>query len=184
MATRLRDIAKDLNLSTMTISKVLRGQTDVSAETKARVLKRVQELNYRPNMTARSLRTGQTYSMGMLARSLQAPFVTVLAEAMNEVFRAEGYSLIVASADGDAENEERETELHLSRQVDALLFCVREDASDLPVALKETATPVVLIGHRPAQINALSVGLRENEVGSLAASYLLERRSRRIAYLR
>jgi DNA-binding LacI/PurR family transcriptional regulator len=43
---------------------------------------------------------------------------------------------------------------------------------------------VVLIGHRPAPINALSVGLRENEVGSLAASYLLERRSRRIAYLR
>ena len=41
MATRLRDIAKDLNLSTMTISKVLRGQTDVSAETKARVLKRM-----------------------------------------------------------------------------------------------------------------------------------------------
>ena len=59
MAIRLQDIADDLNLSKMTISKVLRGQTDVSAETKARVLKRMKELNYRP--TARGLRTGQTY---------------------------------------------------------------------------------------------------------------------------
>ena len=53
MAIRLQDIARDLNLSKMTISKVLRGQTDVSAETKARVMKRVQELNYRTNVTAR-----------------------------------------------------------------------------------------------------------------------------------
>lgn len=184
MAIRLRDIAKDLNLSTMTISKVLRGQTDVSAETKARVLKRVQELNYRPNITARSLRTGQTYSVGMVVPRLDGSFVPALAGAISEVFRKEGYSLILASADGDAENEEHETELHLSRQVDALLFCLREDASDLPAALKEPSTPVVLIGDRPARVTSLSVGLRENEVGSLAATHLLERRSRRIAYLR
>ena len=57
MTVRLKDIASDLNLSKMTISKVLRGQTDVSAETKARVLQRMRELNYRPNISARSLRT-------------------------------------------------------------------------------------------------------------------------------
>lgn len=184
MAIRLRDIARDLNLSTMTISKVLRGQTDVSAETKARVLKRVQELNYRPNITARSLRTGQTYSVGMVVPRLDGPFVAALVEALGDALRKDGYSLILASADGDAENEERETELHLSRGVDALLFCLREDASDLPQALKDTSTPVVLIGNRPARVTSLSVGLRESEVGSLAAHYLLDRRCRRIAYLR
>ena len=70
MAIRLQDIADDLNLSKMTISKVLRGQTDVSAETKARVLQRVRELNYRPNISARSLRTGQTYMTGFVVPSL------------------------------------------------------------------------------------------------------------------
>ncbi|SEF78310.1 transcriptional regulator, LacI family [Bryocella elongata] len=184
MAIRLRDIAKDLNLSTMTISKVLRGQTDVSAETKARVLKRMEELNYRPNITARSLRTGHTYTVGMVVPRLEGAFTPLLAEAISEVFRKEGYSLILASADGDAENEERETDLHLSRQVDALLFCLRDDASDLPQALREPTTPVVLIGHRPARVTSLSIGLRENEVGLLAAQHLLERRCRRIAYLR
>lgn len=184
MAIRLRDIAQDLNLSTMTISKVLRGQTDVSAETKARVLKRVRELNYRPNVAARSLRTGQTYSVGMVVPRLEGASVPALVEAVSEVFRKDGYSLILASADGDVENEERECELHLSRQVEALLFCLREDASDIPPPLKNASTPVVLIGRRLPGITSISIGLRESEVGSLAAMHLLACRSRRIAYMR
>ena len=64
MPVPLKDIARDLNLSKMTISKVLRGQTDVSADTKARVLQRAKELNYRPNTTARTLRTGETFMIG------------------------------------------------------------------------------------------------------------------------
>ena len=184
MAIRLRDIANDLNLSTMTISKVLRGQADVSAETKARVMKRVQELNYRPNISARSLRTGQTYSVGMVVPRLAGSFIPALIQQISEAFREAGYSLILASADGDAENEERESELHLSRQVDALLFCLREDAVDVPQALLTSTTPVVLIGHLPARVTALSVNLRESDVGAMAAACLLEGRSRRVAYLR
>ena len=70
MRVRLKDIAKDLNLSKMTISKVLRGQTDISDETKARVLKRVKELKYIPNISASSLRTGQTKTMGLILPSM------------------------------------------------------------------------------------------------------------------
>lgn len=184
MAIRLRDIAQDLNLSTMTISKVLRGQTDVSAETKARVLKRVQELNYRPNVAARSLRTGQTYSIGMVVPGLEGAFVPALVEGVSDIFRKDGYSLILASADGDVENEERECELHLGRQVAALLFCLREDASDIPQPLKNSSIPIVLIGRRLPAITSVFIGLRESEVGSLAAMHLLARRSRRIAYMR
>jgi LacI family transcriptional regulator len=184
MAIRLQDIAKDLNLSAMTISKVLRGQTDVSAETKARVLKRVQELNYRPNITARSLRTGQTYSVGLVVPGLEGAFVPQFVRTMSEAFRKQSYNVLLACADRDAENEEREIELHLSRQVDAMVFCLREEAVDIPQALKEASIPVVLIGHRPARVTSLSVSVSEAEVGSLAASHLLQRRSRRLAFLR
>ena len=184
MAIRLRDIAKDLNLSAMTISKVLRGQTDVSAETKARVLKRAQELNYRPNITARSLRTGQTRSVGLVVPRLEGVIFPEFARAIGDALRKESYSLLLACADNDSDNEEREVELHLSRQVDAMVFCLREDAFDMPQALKQASIPVVLIGLRPAQASALSVGVREEEVGSLAANHLLQRRSRRLAFLR
>lgn len=184
MAIRLQDIADDLNLSKMTISKVLRGQTDVSAETKARVLKRMKELNYRPNISARGLRTGQTYSIGMVVPSLGDPAVAMIARGMNEVLRSANYGLVISSADGDGEAEEKEAELHLSRQVDALIFYPRSDASDVPPILKTTTVPVVYVGPCPPRIPGPNVGLREDAVGQIAAEHLLERRCRRIAYLR
>lgn len=184
MAIRLQDIADDLKLSKMTISKVLRGQTDVSEETKARVLKRVQELNYRPNISARGLRTGQTFTIGLALPSLQDPAAAQIVAGVNEGVRPHGYSVAITSADGDAEREEREVELHLSRQVDALLLCMRGDASDLPQVLETTTVPVVLIGYPPARFNGISVATRETEVGQIAVQHLLEHRCRRIAYLR
>ena len=54
MVVRLKDIARDLGVSLMTVSKALRGMDDISEETCQRVLKRVAELNYRPHMLART----------------------------------------------------------------------------------------------------------------------------------
>ena len=57
MPVRLKDIAQDLNVSVVTVSKVLRDHPDISAETRDRVLKRMKELNYRPNLAAPGLRS-------------------------------------------------------------------------------------------------------------------------------
>ena len=53
MSVRMKDIARDLGVSTVTISKVLRNHPDVGEETRQRVLARVKELDYRPNLAAR-----------------------------------------------------------------------------------------------------------------------------------
>ena len=63
MPVRMKDIAQDLELSIVTVSKVLRNHPDISAETRDRVLKRMKEVNYRPNLAARALVTGKTFSM-------------------------------------------------------------------------------------------------------------------------
>ncbi len=59
MAVRLKDIARDLGVSVVTVSKVLRGNSDIGEETRKRVLKRMKELNYQPNMLARGLASGK-----------------------------------------------------------------------------------------------------------------------------
>ena len=63
MPVRMKDIANDLGISIVTVSKVLRDHPDISAETRERVLKRMKEVNYRPNLAARALVTGRTYSI-------------------------------------------------------------------------------------------------------------------------
>jgi LacI family transcriptional regulator len=61
MAVRLKDIARELNVSVITVSKALRGNTDISEATRKRILARMKELDYQPNMAARSLATGHSF---------------------------------------------------------------------------------------------------------------------------
>src|SRR5260370_10213207 len=122
MTVRLKDIASDLNLSKMTISKVLRGQTDISAATKARVLQRMKELNYRPNIAASSLRTGNTFSIGLVIPSLPDPFFAKAAKGLAQTIRAKGYGLLISSAEQDPDIERHEIESQLSHQLNALVF--------------------------------------------------------------
>ncbi len=67
---RLKDIARDLNVSVMTVSKVVRGCADVGEETRVRVLARVKELNYQPNWVARSLAARRTFMIGLIVPDL------------------------------------------------------------------------------------------------------------------
>ena len=108
MTVRLKDIANDLNLSKMTISKVLRGQTDVSPATKARVLQRVKELNYRPNVSARSLRTGNTFCIGLVIPSLSNSFFADITRGLVQTMRTAGYGLLISSSEEDPEIERHE----------------------------------------------------------------------------
>ena len=64
MAVRLKDIAQDLGVSTVTVSKVLRGKSDIGERTRAAVLKRMREVNYQPNMLARGLASGRSFAAG------------------------------------------------------------------------------------------------------------------------
>jgi LacI family transcriptional regulator len=60
MAVRMKDIARELGVSVVTVSKVLRNHEDISDETRQRVLKLMKELDYQPNLAARALVTGRT----------------------------------------------------------------------------------------------------------------------------
>src|SRR5947207_13849301 len=79
MPVRMTDIARDLGLSIITVSKVLRNCPDISAKTRARVLRLCQELHYCPNLAARSLITGRTNMMGLVIADLGHTFFTEIA---------------------------------------------------------------------------------------------------------
>ncbi|MCU1224188.1 MAG: transcriptional regulator, LacI family [Edaphobacter sp.] len=184
MTVRLKDIASDLNLSKMTISKVLRGQTDISAATKARVLQRMKELNYRPNIAASSLRTGNTFSIGLVIPSLEDPFFTEIARGLVQTIRAKGYSLLISSAEEDPEIERREIELQLSRQVDALLVASVQESPEFFTALGAQKAPIILIDRKLPSFAAPFIGVRDQEIGYIAAVHLIKAGCSKPAYLR
>jgi LacI family transcriptional regulator len=184
MTVRLKDIANDLNLSKMTISKVLRGQTDVSAATKARVLQRMKELNYRPNISARSLRTGNTFTIGLVIPSLTNSFFADVARGLVQTVRTAGYGVLISSAEEDPEIERHEIELQLSRQVNALIVASVQESAEFFTALGRQRTPLILVDRKLPPFAASFVGLREQDIGYIAAAHLAEMKCRKLAYLR
>lgn len=185
MPVRLKDIADDLNLSKMTISKVLRGQTDISAATKARVLQRVKELKYIPNITASSLRTGQTMTMGLIVPSMGESHLAEIAGGVADVIRSDGYGLIVGDTRNDPELEQRQIELFLSHQVDALLIVSPQETSTFFAQMhRPKKMHLVFVNCRPTGTTEGFVGVQEEAVGHIACEHLINTGCKRIAYLR
>jgi len=184
MPVRLKDIARDLGVSVVTVSKVLRNHSDIGDETRERVLKRIKELNYRPNLAARALVTGHTLTMGLVVPDLVHPFFAEVAKGISRTLRKKGYSLLISSSEEDAALEQREIEQLLARRVDALVVASARGTEDALRRIEEQKIPYVLIDRQFAGVTANFVGVDDEAVGDLATSHLLDIGCRRIAHIR
>jgi len=117
MPTRLKDIALDLGVSVVTVSKVLRNHQDISSETRSRVLRRMKELNYQPNMMARGLASGRTYTIGLVVPDLVHPFFAEFAKSLGGVLRTSNRALILASSEEDPDVERQEIRTLLAGEI-------------------------------------------------------------------
>ena len=187
MPTRLKDIAEALDVSIVTVSKVLRGKTDVSAETRDRVLRKMEELHYKPNMIARGLASGRSYTVGLIVPDVADPFFAELARSLGAQLRKQNYQLVLTSADEDPAVEQHEAENLLQRGVDALLIAsCQQDADGLAAALEgsqEGRTPCVLLDRMLPGAEANFVGTDDVLAGRLATEHLLKLGRKRIAHL-
>jgi LacI family transcriptional regulator, galactose operon repressor len=184
MPVRMKDIARDLGVSVVTVSKVLRHHSDIGEETRERVLKRMKELNYRPNLAARTLVTGRSLSVGLVVPDLVHPFFAEVAKGLSRVLRKKGYSLLISSSEEDAELELQEIEQLLARRVDAMVVASARGTEDALRRIEEQKTPYVLIDRQFAGLAANFVGVDDEAVGDLATTHLIGIGCRRIAHIR
>jgi LacI family transcriptional regulator len=183
MAVRLKDIARDLGVSVVTVSKVLRGNTDISDETRKRVLKRMKELNYQPNMMARGLASGRTYTVGLVVPDLVHPFFAEFAKALSGALRPSGRALILASSEEDPEIEQKEIQTLLRRGVDVLIIASCQASLRNFYDLGDQRTPYLLFDRNFPHLAAHFVGSDDVKVGELATRHLLELGRTRVAHI-
>lgn len=184
MAVRLKDIAQDLGLSVVTVSKVLRDVPDIGEETRRRVLKRVKELDYRPNLAARSLITGKTSTIGLVVPDLLHPFFAGIAKEVSLEVRKKGYSLFISSSDEDPTLEQQEIAQLIARRVDVLLIASSQVTSESFLRIEEEKIPYILIDRLFSGFETNFVGVDDEAVGVLATSHLIQQGCRRIAHVR
>jgi len=180
----MKDIARDLGVSVITISKVLRNHPDVGDETRERVLARVKELDYRPNLAARSLVTGRTYLVGLVVPDLLHPFFAEIAKSLSEILRGSGYYLIISSSEEDPDIEEQEINQLLARRLDTIIIASCRSTVDLFFRIEKQKTPYVLIDRLLPGLAANFIGVDDEAVGKLATAHLIEIGCKRIAHIR
>jgi LacI family transcriptional regulator len=182
---RLKDIAEELNVSVMTVSKVVRGQTDVSEATRKRVLERVRALNYQPNWIARSLAARQTFIIGLVVPDLMHSFFAEVAKGVTRKLRPRGYDVVICNSEEDAALERSEVEHLLSRQVDGLILATAQspDEDGLFRKIEARGIPYVMIDRRVLETKAAYVGADNREIGRLATTHLIQEGAKRIGHI-
>jgi LacI family transcriptional regulator len=183
MAVRLKDIARDLGVSVVTVSKVLRGNADIGEATRRRVLKRMKELNYQPNMMARGLASGRTYTIGLVVPDLVHPFFAEFAKALSGVLRTNSRALVLASSEEDPEVERKEIRTLLSRGVDVLLIASCQPNLRNFYELGDVRTPYLLFDRNFPHLAAHFVGSDDVQVGEMATKHLIDIGRKRIAHI-
>ncbi len=184
MAVRMKDIARELGVSVVTVSKVLRNHSDIGPVTRERVLKRMRELNYRPNLAARALVTGRSYMVGLIVPDLVHPFFAEVAKGLSKVLRRNGYSLVISSSEEDPGLEQQEIESLLARRVDALILASAQWTVESFRGIEEQRKPYVLLDRKFAGLPANFVGVDDENVGRIATEHLISQGCRRIAHIR
>jgi LacI family transcriptional regulator len=179
----MKDIARDLGVSVITVSKALRNHSDISVETRARVLKRSKELNYRPNLAARSLVTGRSSMMGLVVPDLVHSFFSELARGMSGVLRSSGFTLVISSSEQDPELERQAIDQLMARRVDVLLIASTQWTVETFRRLEEAELPYVLIDRNFSGLASNFVGVNDEQVGYIATKHLIDVGCRRIGHI-
>jgi LacI family transcriptional regulator len=183
MAIRLKDIARELGVSVITVSKALRGKADIGDATRQRILKRMKELDYQPNMTARSLATGQSFIVGLIVPDLLNPFFNEFAKSLSGALRQRSYALILASSENKAEIEQAEIRMMLARGVDALLLASCQSSLQGFFTVHDLNTPLVLVDRPFPQLRVSFIGTDDYTGGRLATEHLIQLGRKRLAYI-
>lgn len=181
---QLKDIAKHLNVSVATVSKAINGKGRISPETRERVLSAIEELGYKPNEIARSLRRRTANTIGIIVPDLTNIFYSNVIKGVEKVAWENGFSVIVCNSDEDTGKESAYLELLLQHQIAGLVIAmVGRDMKQLEY-YKKAGIPVVFFDNMPQTNDNFDVVTIDNVKASYQLTqHLIDQGHRDIAFI-
>lgn len=181
MAADLRQVAQRSGVSVSTASRALNGSTRVSDHTVAKVRAAAAALGYRPNASARTLRTARSQFIGLVVTNLVNTSFHTIAEVVQREIARRGYQLLLSVTAGDPVQERSALRILMDHSA-AGVIVVGSD-NEATGELRERGTPTVHLARRPRDPAGDCVLGDEIAGGRTATEYLLERGHRRIAII-
>src|SRR3954471_3745911 len=145
--TSIKDVAREVGMSTATVSRALRGLPRVSVDTRERVLDAALRLGYVPSPSAAGLASGQTRTVAVIVPWVTRWFFAAVVQGAEEVLREHGYDLLLYNLAGDPTARHRvfQTSL-LTKRVDAVLVLSLKPSPDELARLQALGRPVTIVG--------------------------------------
>lgn len=179
--TTMRDVAEMAGVSLTTVSHVINRTRFVSDDVTERVLTAMEQLNYRPNELARSLRRGQTNTLGLILPDSANPYFAEIGHAIEATSSELGYNVILCNTHGDENKEDHYVNVLRNKQVDGILFVAAGDQAQSIIHTLGENFPVMLVDRELVGVRTDVIIVDNHQGGYLATRHLLELGHQRIA---
>lgn len=181
----LNDIAARSGVAAMTVSRVINRSGYVSEETRRRVQAAVEEMNYRRNGIARSLKRQRTETVGLVLGDISNPYSTELANAVREGLSAHGYNVFICISEQSAKEDIAAFDSLVDHNVDGLIVATRSNKQgDSHLAsIADSSLPIVAVGRDFRHANVDNVSADNYQGGFEATQHLIDLGHERIAFL-
>jgi LacI family transcriptional regulator len=185
MAT-IKDVAKEAGVSVGTVSHVLSGAAHVRPELRERVYETMARLDYHPNYVARSLKSKNTKTLGMVISDITNPFFPLVVRGAEDYALRHGYLLITFNTDDRVERERQVLSVLRSRRVDGVLLVVAPtpdgDVSHIR-SIIEAGIPIVCLDRIPEGMTLDSVSVDNIKGAQVCVRHLLHQGHKRIGII-
>lgn len=179
------DIARKLGVSAMTVSRALRGSSEISEATRLKVVRCAEEMSYRPNRWARTLVTKRSSMVGLIVPDIAHSYFAEITRGIEEVLEKAGYSLLLCHSRMDPRRERREIDALVGSRVEGLIVASEqsEKSAESFLQMKAERIPFVLIDRFFPGHDFPTVRVDDLSAGRLATEHLISLGHRRIAHI-
>jgi LacI family transcriptional regulator len=179
----MKDVAQLAGVSIQTVSAVVNNKPDITAETRARVLSIIEQLNYQPYSVARSLRTRQTQTIALVVSNIASVAIAAMASAAEAHAHSFGYRLILYNTHNDSSRETSYFNAVAQQWVDGVVFIPAMGRLGRLDILQAADIPSVAIDRIPDDYKGPAVMLDNLKAGRLAGEHLLDLGHERLAHI-
>ena len=179
---RLKDIAEELGLSIMTVSRAINNHPNVKPGTRLRVVRTAKKLNYRPNRFARSLITRRSMSIALIVPDISYSFFGEVAKGVQAEAAKSDYCVLLCNTEEEPSLERKEIETLMDWQVDGIIIATCLQSKDFDAFADLERFPHVFVDRRLSRPDASYVVCDDYQIGYQATEHLIKIGHRRIAH--
>ena len=181
----IHDIARELNLTSGTVSRALNDNPRISIKTKQLVKEKAIELNYQRNKIASSLRSGKSHTIGVIIPSAQMNFFGSVVHGIEVMASSNGYSILLYQTEENTLLEKKAIETFLIAMVDVILTSVAKETTDFShyQELQKRQMPLVFFDRTNDEMKVPSVVIDDYKGAFMATEHLIKNGYTRIAHV-